>query len=442
MQVMKWSLIALAVAGSTQLAVASEQSDSKGFVEDSSLSVLARNLYFSRDFRNVPNGEQSRAEEWGQGFIGTFESGFTQGTVGFGVDAIGLAGIKLDSGKGRHGTGLFPTGSDSRSEDAYGESTGSVKLRISNTTLKYGGQFTTMPVFATDDSRLLPETAEGFLVTSKEIEGLELNAGHFTALNAQSQTYHDSINGRNGDETSPDFGKKNPGLTEANVIGGTYAFSDSLSTTLYYSKVEDYFKKVYANVNWTLPIADGQAFGLDVNVYKVDSTGKGYADASSSVDGGDIDNLTYSFAASYSIDAHKFTFSFQDVTGDGDYAYGVDGGGTVYLNNSIARSDFNTEDEKSYGARYDLDFTSFGVPGLTFMTRYVYGTGANVESTSNGKEWERDIEAKYVFQDGAAKDLSLRVRQATYRSSDEVYLRGSPSIDELRLIVEYPLSIL
>jgi len=426
MQVMKWSLIALAVAGSTQLAVASEQSDSKGFVEDSSLSVLARNLYFSRDFRNVPNTSQSRVEEWGQGFIGTFESGFTQGTVGFGVDAIGLAGIKLDSGKGRAGTGLFPEGSDGRSQDAYGESTGSVKLRVSSTTLKWGGQFTTMPVFATDDSRLLPETAEGFLVTSKEIDGLELNAGHFTAINAQAQTYHDSIGG----------------LTEANVIGGTYTFSDTLSTTLYYSKVEDYFKKIYANVNWSLPIADGQAFGLDFNAYKVDSTGKGLADADNTNGSGDIDNLTYSFAASYSIDAHKFTLSFQDVTGDGDYAYGIDGGGTVYLNNSIARSDFNTEDEKSYGARYDLDFTSFGVPGLTFMTRYVYGTGANVASTDNGKEWERDVDVKYVFQDGPAKDLSLRVRQATYRSSDAVYLRSSASIDELRLIVEYPLSIL
>ncbi len=425
MQVMKWSLIALAVAGSTQLAVASEQSDSKGFVEDSSLDVLARNLYFSRDRRNNPNTEQSRVEEWGQGFIGTFESGFTQGTVGFGVDAIGLAGIKLDSGRGRAGTGLFPEDSDGRSEDSYGEAGGAVKIRLSNTTLKYGDQFTTMPVFATDDSRLLPEVAEGFQITSNEIEGLELKAGHFTGINAQDSTNHDGL-----------------GLTKADVFGGTYAFSDSLSTTLYYSRVEDYFKKIYANVNWTLPITEGQAFGLDVNAYKVDSIGDGLADGDNSVDGGDIDNLTYSFAASYSIDAHKFTLSFQDVTGDGDYAYGVDGGGTVYLNNSIARSDFNTEDEKSYGVRYDLDFATLGVPGLSFMTRYVTGKGANVESTDNGKEWERDIEAKYVLQDGPAKDLSLRIRQATYRSSDAVYLRSSPSIDELRLIVEYPLSIL
>lgn len=420
MQVMKWSLIALAVAGSTQLAVASEQSDSKGFVEDSSLSVLARNLYFSRDFRNNDD-DKSRAEEWGQGFIGTFESGFTQGTVGFGVDAIGLAGIKLDSGKGRAGTGLFPTGSDGRSQDSYGESTGAVKLRVSNTTLKYGGQFTTLPVFATDDSRLLPETTEGFLVTSKEIEGLELNAGHFTASNAQAQTYHDSL-----------------GLTEADVFGGTYSFTDSLSTTLYYSKVEDYWRKFYANVNWGLPLGDDQSFALDVNLY--DTKGKG-DNLVTAWDGEKLDNTAFSFSAGYTFGAHTVALSYQQISGDGSYEYGVDGGGTVFLNHSIARSDFNAEDEKSYGATYKLDFATLGVPGLTFMTRYVTGKGANVATTNNGKEWERDVDVKYVLQDGPAKDLSLRLRQATYRSSDAIYY-GSPSIDELRLIVEYPLSIL
>ncbi len=101
MRVMKWSIIALAVAaGTSQLAMASSQDESKGFVEDSALNVKLRNLYFSRDYRNgssegIDKPGQSRREEWGQGFIGTFESGFTQGTVGFGVDAIGLLGLKL-----------------------------------------------------------------------------------------------------------------------------------------------------------------------------------------------------------------------------------------------------------------------------------------------------------------------------------------------------------
>lgn len=89
MKVMKWSAIALAVsAGSTQFAVAdafvSDQAEAKGFIEDSSLNLLLRNYYFNRD------GKEGRGDrvDWTQGFLTTYESGFTQGTVGFGVDAL------------------------------------------------------------------------------------------------------------------------------------------------------------------------------------------------------------------------------------------------------------------------------------------------------------------------------------------------------------------
>ena len=421
MQVMKWSVIALAVAaGTSQMAVASSQSESKGFVEDSSFNVLSRNLYFSRDFRNDPS-RQDDPQEWGQGFIGTFESGFTQGTVGFGVDAIGLLGLKLDGGKGTSGTGLFPTNSDGRSADDYSEAGGAVKLRVSNTVLKYGDQFTALPVFSTDDSRLLPEVAEGFLITSNEIEGLTLHAGHFTAINAQNQSYHDSL-----------------GLKSADAFGGSYSFSDDLSVSLYASDVEDSFKKYYGNVNYTYGISDNQSLNFDFNIYKTDYD-KEYTGT-----GQDEDNTIWSLAAAYNIGAHTITAAYQKSIGGFDgigYDYGADGGGTVWLANSIQRSDFNAEDEKSWQLRYDLDFAEFGVPGLSFMTRYVSGSGAETATTSNGKEWERDVQVGYVVQEGAAKDLSLKVRQATYRSSDGVYY-GSPSIDEVRVIVEYPLSIL
>ncbi|MDH0646420.1 OprD family porin [Pseudomonas sp. GD03858] len=427
MRVMKWSMIALAVAaGTSQMAIASSQDESKGFIEDSKLNVKTRMLYFSRDFRNNDRDEegnrQSRREETGLGFLGTYESGFTQGTVGVGVDAIGMLGLKLDSGKGRAGTGLFPTGSDGRSQDDYSKGGAAAKFRISDTVLKVGDQFTALPVFATDDSRLLPEIAQGALLTSNEIKGLTVHAGRFTSLTAQEETNRDSFR-----------------LKEADVFGGTYAFTDSLSTSLYYSKVEDYWRKYYANVNWAVPISDKQGLVFDFNIYDTKSDGRGLVRADKD-DTTKLDNRAFSLSGAYNIGAHTFTLAFQRVTGDGQYGYGVDGGGTVFLANSIARSDFNAEDEKSWQARYDLNFAEYGIPGLTFMTRYAHGTGANTDVTNNGKEWERDIDIKYVLQEGPAKDLSLRVRQATYRSSDNVY--GSPSLDELRLIVEYPLSIL
>ncbi|MGY2290342.1 OprD family porin [Pseudomonas sp. SDO528_S397] len=433
MRVMKWSMIALAVsAGTTQFAMASAQDDAKGFVEDSTLGVNTRVLYFSRDFRNVPNDRQSRREETGLGFNALFQSGFTQGTIGVGFDAIGLLGVKLDSGKGRAGTGLFPNGEDGRAQDDYSKGGGAIKFRFSNTVLKIGDQYTTAPVFASDDSRLLPELPQGISITSNEIKGLKLEAGHFTSIVAQNQTFRDSIS------DSSDVG--HVGLKQTNFGGAVYSFTPELTASLYYSKVEDYWKKLYSNVNYTHALDDKQSFALDFNIYSTKSDGLGLQRAEKD-NTTKLDNRAYSLQGAYTYDAHTFTLAYQKVSGDGDYGYGIDGGGTVFLANSIARSDFNAEDEKSWQARYDLNMATFGIPGLSFMTRYVSGSGANTGTTSNGKEWERDIEAKYVIQSGPAKNLSLRLRQATYRSGDGVYY-GSPSIDELRLIANYPLNIL
>ena len=433
MRVMKWSMIALAVsAGTSQFAMASAQDDSKGFIEDSTASILTRTLYFSRDFRNNAPGTQSRREETGVGFQGLFSSGYTQGTIGVGVDAIGLYALKLDSGKGRTGTGLFPTGSDGRAEDDYAKGGAAIKFRISNTVLKVGDQYTTAPVFSSDDSRLLPELPQGISITSNEIKGLKLEAGHFTSIVAQDHTYKDSIS-----SSEPGTGT---GLRDANFVGGVYSWTPEFTTSLYYSKVEDYWKKLYANVNWTHALSDDQSVAVDFNIYDTKSDGAGLQRAEK--DGTTkLDNRAFSLQGAYTVGAHTFTLAAQKVTGDGDYGYGVDGGGTIFLANSIARSDFNAEGEKSYQARYDINMATFGIPGLSFMTRYVTGSGANTGTTSNGKEWERDIEGKYVIQSGPAKDLSLRIRQATYRSSDGVYY-GSASIDELRLIAQYPLNIL
>lgn len=438
MRVMKWSMIALAVsAGTSQFAIASSQDDAKGFVEDSTFSINTRLLYFSRDIRNEPGGgykpvkagsteRKSISEETGLGFNALYQSGFTQGTIGVGVDAIGLLGVKLDSGRGHAGTGLFPNGADGRAQDDYSKGGGAIMFRFSDTVLKVGDQYTTAPVYASDDSRLLPELPQGVSITSNEIKGLKLEGGHFTSSVAQNQTFRDSINGT--------------GLKKTDFIGGVYQLTPEVAASLYYAKTEDYWKKTYANVNWTHALSKDQSLAFDFNIYSTKSDGQGLQRAEKD-DTTKLDNRAYSLQGAYTIDAHTFTLAYQKVSGDGDYGYGVDGGGTIFLANSVARSDFNAEDEKSWQARYDLNMATFGIPGLSFMTRYVSGSGANTGTTSNGKEWERDIEAKYVIQSGPAKDLSLRLRQATYRSSDAVYY-GSASLDELCLIAQYPLNIL
>ena len=92
------SLIILGLASATP-ALAAGQADARGFVEDSALDLFLRNAYISRDYKH---GRQDKAE-WGQGAVLNFASGFTQGTVGVGVDAFGMYALRLDSGRGRSG---------------------------------------------------------------------------------------------------------------------------------------------------------------------------------------------------------------------------------------------------------------------------------------------------------------------------------------------------
>lgn len=421
MTVMKWSVIAMAVAaGTSQMAFASEQSESKGFVEDAKLDLLLRTTYFNRDYKD---GEGDR-RSLGQGFITTFDSGFTQGTVGFGVDAFGLLGVRLDGGKGYNYPAMFEYDNDGGPERDVSQAGAAVKARFSNTTIKYGDQMPSMPVLAYDDSRLLPESFTGTLITSNEIEGLQLNAGRFTANSSMASPSSDDVD-----------------LKSIDVLGGTYSFTDALSASLYYSDVEDVYEKQYANLNYVMPMSDDQALAFDFNIYRTDYDNEAGVGANLGGDGNNDKNTAWSLAATYSVGAHAFILAHQRMSGDAGYVFDEgDGGSAIWLSNSYY-SDFNFKDERSWQASYELDFSSYGVPGLFWKSAYVRGDNIDTGS-GEGKESEFFNQVKYVVQEGPAKDLSFKLRNSIYRSNAELRDFGSPDLNEIRAFVEYPLSIL
>lgn len=417
MKVMKWSVIAMAVAaGTSQLAFASAQSESKGFVDDASLDLLLRNTYWNRDYADgVPD-----RNTWAQGFIATFESGFTQGVVGFGIDAYGLLGVKLDGGQGD----MFP-GERKDWEDDLSEAGAAVKLRLSNSTVKYGNQFVGLPVIASDDSRLLPEAFTGTLLTSSEIEGLELNAGRFTADSPMGSPARDDNR-----------------LKSLNVFGGTYALNENLSASLYFSDVEDTYDKKYANINYVMPLAEDQSLTFDFNYYKTDDIDQRFVGR----DGAVVDdNTIWSLSAKYAIGSHAFIIAHQRVSGDTGYLYDQgDGGGAIWVANSFL-SDFNNKDERSWQASYELDFTGYGIPGLFWKTAYLRGDNIDAEFYGgSGEATEREFfnQVSYTFQSGAAKDLTLRARNSILRTSNDLNNDYLPDTNEWRLYAIYPLSIL
>ncbi|MFL6968417.1 MULTISPECIES: OprD family porin [Pseudomonas] len=421
------SLIALGILSTTQ-AMANDQAESKGFVEDSSLKVLLRNAYINRDYKD---GNKDKAE-WGQSAIGTFSSGFTQGTVGVGVDAFGLYALRLDGGKGRtgaQGIDFFKKGDSGNAADDLSKFGAAVKFRVSNTVLAYGDQMPALPVLSYDNGRLLPESYTGTLITSKEIKGLELNAGRFTAESRKSAEGRDS-----------------GGLKSINVLGGSYQFTEQFKASLYASDVEDVLKKQYVNANYVFPLAKDQSLTLDFNGYRTKLDNSYVRENNVTGD----DNKIWSLAATFATGPHSFTLAHQRSTGDSNlgYAYGGyqrdqnrvgDGGNTIYLANSYW-SDFNAEDERSWQLGYGLDFTTFGVPGLTYNVAYVRGDNITTSTSEGGTEREIFNQFKYVVQGGPAKDLSVRLRSSVLRvsqKSSEYNVSGN----ELRVFVDYPIDV-
>ncbi|CAM5517793.1 OprD family porin [Pseudomonas fragi] len=419
-------LLALGVLSATQ-AMANDQADAKGFVEDSHLNVLARNAYISRDYKNH---KQDKAE-WGQGFLGTFTSGFTQGTVGVGVDAFGIYALRLDGGRGKSGAGgidFFKQGASGKAADDIAKAGAAVKVRFSNTVLKYGDQMPALPVLMYDNSRLMPESFTGTLLTSKEINGLEINVGRFTAESRKSAEARDS-----GD------------LKSINVFGGSYKFTDNLSASLYGSEMEDELNKQYVGVTYAIPLQDKQSLTFDFNGYRT-HVKEDYARDVLKVDG--QDNKIWSLASTYAFGAHTVTLAYQSSTGEIGYPYGGyrnaggvgDGGNTILLANSYW-SDFNAKDERSWQLGYGFDFGAVGIPGLTYNIAYVRGTNID-DGSDRGRGTEREIfnQAKYVVQSGPVKDLSVRLRGSWLRVSNNAsdYNVGG---NEVRVFVDYPISI-
>lgn len=380
-------------------------------VEDSKASLELRNMYLNRDFRDGA-AAPSYGETWGQGFIAKFESGYTEGTVGVGVDAIGMLGIKLDSGPGRTAGNMLPVGADGEPDDEYSELGLTAKARISKTELKVGTLMPALPVVAINNTRLLPGTYVGGMLSSQEIAGLTLNAGRLTEYNLRDSSNNQEF-ARNVDNF--DF------------AGGSYAFNPQLTASYYYGDYDNVYKQHFAGLVHTLPLGEGLSLRSDLRYFNSQDQGDNPSK---------IDNDMYQGMFTLGVAAHKFSAGYQSLSGDGNFP--VIAGSDPFSINLVTYYTFQQAETDAWQVRYDYDFASMGVPGLAFMTRYVNGSNLEGATYDDGKAWERDTDVVYTLQDGSLKGLRFHLRNTTFRADSKV----TRDVDENRVIVSYTLPLL
>ncbi|PBJ09678.1 MULTISPECIES: OprD family porin [unclassified Pseudomonas] len=443
---MNKSTLALAVA----VGVVAQQAGAAGFLEDSKASISSRTMYYNNDNREGGADQRESAE----GLKFDYLSGFTQGTVGFGIDAQALLGIHLDGGKGHHpdNNTFFPSDSDGSAVSEWSRAAANVKARFSKTEAHLGGALApNLPILVANDSRLLPQTFDGGTITSKEIDNVTFNAGQLEHSAGRASSNSTGLAVAGGTEGSNKF-----------YYGGAdWKVTKDLTLQYYHSNLKDYYKQDFLGLIHVLPISANQSFKTDIRYFDSSSDGRngdpgfrfnnnnGFAK-----NPGEVDNKTWSAMFTYTLGGNAFLLGHQRVSDDGGFVYlnqgnVVDGNGrpegnggaSFYLFTDSMINGFVRAGENTTFGQYSYDFAALGVPGLKTSIAYLHGDDIKATNGSgpDSSEWERDMRIDYTIQQGALKGFGVTLRNGVYRGSE---VSNNPDVDQTRLIFNYTYSFL
>lgn len=393
------------------------QAQAGDFLADSSGTLQVRNYYFDRDFRS--GSGQSQAQEWAQGFLLRLQSGYTPGTIGFGLDASAMAGFKLDASPDRVGAGLIPYDPATREpNDTWAEAAITAKFRVSKSEIRIGQVDPFLPVMLPVMSRLFPPTFRGVDIRSRDIDGVSLRAGRIDRINRRDSTNWQPL------QVSNQFGRFNAGATSKEFLyaGGEWTFDPSGTFSYYRAQLSDIYQQDYLGLLKSWPLGPG-TLKADLRFHASREDGQARA--------GRVDNRTYQYNLSYALAGHTLAFGQMHLSGDTALPYLAGTDVNVITEGSLV-SEFSNPKERTWQARYQYDFAAAGIPGLSALYRHIDGSNIHFPGAgSDNDETERSWELAYVVQSGPAKGLGLRYRQAHYTSH---YFRD---VDEQRVNIDY-----
>ncbi|MDT6919095.1 OprD family porin [Pseudomonas atacamensis] len=434
----------------------SAQAEATGFLEGQSISGSTRNWYANEQLKrggkfayrkNGQSTETDRRINWVQGTIIKYNSGFTEGTVGFSTEVAAYNAIALErdrenlAANNGGAPGTRPGAGNNRTltregGDAVGQwsklGLANVKARISNTTLTAGRMNFSSPQVDVIGNRPLPSSFEGIAIHSEELNNLAFDVATFDRVSPRTE---ESLS-----KFRSEYGDINAEADHVNTAGISYQPFASLTTSLWGTQAEDLWNQYYFGATHVLGDSSVLSLTTGLNYYKTVDEGKKLL--------GDIDNDTYSLSFGLTHQAHTVTFSYQEVNGNEyfDYLHETNG---IYLANSLL-SDFNGPNEKSFQVSYGLNMAEYGVPGLKFNiyqargwgidgTHYKGGGYDGVQAMDGEHHYEYGVGATYAVQSGPLKATTIRGTYTAHRASEN---QADGSINEFRLVTTIPFNIM
>lgn len=412
----------------------SSQASSAGFIADSRLTLEWRNY---TDYFHAPGTSR---HAWAEGVQANFESGFTRGAIGFGLDAGLFSEFKIDGGRGAHNmvhAGRRGDG-ERRRAWAYPGMVG-VKVRISESVLKYGLQDVSNPFLDPHDNRALPPTFLGASLVSREVNGLSMQAGSFTKVDPRGQTNLVSLRTTYG---------RVP-FKRVTYAGATWNYSPDGFASLYADQADDVWRQYYASLQYGIGSVRSIRLTGFVNVYSTHDAGQALQ--------GPIHNNAFSLSLSAQHGPHGLLLGYQKILGDQFFDY-IDETAGVYLVNSMD-VDYNAPHEQSLQLRYTFDGKYAGMPGFSAILWAQQGWGADASAaehdrglagspvdalyfrngqTVQGRHHEFGIIPTYVVQSGPLRNAKVTVIAQWHVGS----ARSADSTNQVyRLVMTVPMRV-
>lgn len=405
------------------------------FFKDSKLTLKFRHYAEHLDIERV-----AKRKGWVQAMQVRFESGMTEGPIGFGLEVTPFVAVKLDGDRdSRNLVHLEPDGSG-QDDNQWGYlGTYALKVSFADTMVKIGKQELKNPYLDPYDIRALPPSFRGVSFTNNSFDGVTLTGGTFDAVNARGATRLQKL-------STTYSGIEYDRLT---YLGSDWKLSRGVDLALYLSQARDLWNQHYISLSKRTGNEGGILWTAKLDAYFTRDQGRKLQ--------GDIDNLAASLMLSADYGPSSVVLGYQQIHGDQFFDFAKETSG-IYLVNSRGL-DYNAPNERSFQMRYRFDGNSAGIPGFQATIWRIRGWGVDADeearryadpgSALHGLYWrngrsiegshaEHGLQLRYTVQKGTFKGMSLMYVHIRH-SMDP----GYPSRDfkTNRVMINYTISV-
>jgi hypothetical protein len=374
--------------------------------QDASLELRPRSYYFDRQ-----RDDAADSQAWALGGALEYDTGWLHDRLKLGATLH--TSQKLYGPSDKDGTLLLKSGQNSFT--VLGESHLTARL-MQQTMLRLYRQDLNLPYVNRQDSRMVPNTFEAYLLFDIDDTRFNYVGGHLRQMKRRNETRFISMSEAAG-ASDVDRG--------VSTLGARYNFTDQINIGAINYHGWDVMNIFYTEGNMAWPL--GEDLALRLSAQYTDQRGVGderIGDFETSAIGG-------KFALSYRNAILSLAFSSID---NDSRIRSPWGGYPGYL--SLIHKDFDRAGEDAWLVGMSYDFSRLGLPGLSTFANYASGDTPDSGSKASPDQEEFDLTVDYRFSD-TLDGLWIRARTAIV---DQDGSDGEDSQD-YRLIVNYSVPL-